>query len=219
MSNSIELSGIFSEGYGFVPKKLMKAKDISSNTKLVLCYLLSYTGAGCTAFPQQKDIAESLGISMRTVVKCIHESIENGYLKKIQEQRGQGIGKRNIYDLLFMREFPSARNAHANIARANDDVASAKNDTLQVHHVHTNNNNKNNNNMTRPSIDQLKEYITEKGYHVNAEKWYAYYESNGWKVGRNPMKSWKGAVATWEHSDFNKQKDNSVIKEAKKNDW
>ena len=24
-----------------------------------------------------------------------------------------------------------------------------------------------------------------------------YYESNGWKVGRNPMKSWKGAVVTW----------------------
>jgi hypothetical protein len=29
-----------------------------------------------------------------------------------------------------------------------------------------------------------------------------YYSSNGWKVGRNPMKDWKAAVRTWERSEF-----------------
>ena len=33
-----------------------------------------------------------------------------------------------------------------------------------------------------------------------------YYESNGWKVGKNPMKDWKAAVRTWEKSGFNTQK-------------
>ena len=28
-----------------------------------------------------------------------------------------------------------------------------------------------------------------------------YYEANGWKVGRNPMKDWKAAVRTWEKRD------------------
>jgi len=32
----------------------------------------------------------------------------------------------------------------------------------------------------------------------------AHYQSNGWKVGRNPMKDWKGAVRTWEKSEFSK---------------
>jgi hypothetical protein len=30
-----------------------------------------------------------------------------------------------------------------------------------------------------------------------ASKFLAYYESNGWKVGRNPMKNWKSAAAGW----------------------
>lgn len=29
------------------------------------------------------------------------------------------------------------------------------------------------------------------------EKFHAYYESNGWKVGRNPMKSWTAAMVHW----------------------
>ena len=51
--------------------------------------------------------------------------------------------------------------------------------------------------MKRPTVDQIQEYISENNYAVNAEKFYDYYESNGWKVGRNPMKNWKACVRTW----------------------
>lgn len=30
-----------------------------------------------------------------------------------------------------------------------------------------------------------------------AHKWHCYYESNGWRVGRNPMKVWRAAMAHW----------------------
>jgi len=32
---------------------------------------------------------------------------------------------------------------------------------------------------------------------AEAEKFIDYYTSNGWKVGRNPMKNWKSAVRNW----------------------
>lgn len=32
---------------------------------------------------------------------------------------------------------------------------------------------------------------------VSPVKFCAYYESNGWKVGKNPMKDWKAAVVNW----------------------
>jgi hypothetical protein len=32
---------------------------------------------------------------------------------------------------------------------------------------------------------------------IEAEKFYNYYESNGWKVGKNPMKNWKAAANNW----------------------
>lgn len=52
--------------------------------------------------------------------------------------------------------------------------------------------------FTPPSVDEVKEYIREKGYSVDAEEFYAHYESNGWIVGKTPMKNWKAAVVTWQ---------------------
>lgn len=54
----------------------------------------------------------------------------------------------------------------------------------------------------KPTLDQVKAYCQERKNNVNAEKWLAHYEANGWRVGKNPMKDWKAAVRTWEHSDF-----------------
>ena len=53
-----------------------------------------------------------------------------------------------------------------------------------------------------PTIEQVRDYCRERGNSVNPSKWMAHYESNGWRVGRNPMKDWKAAVRTWEHGSF-----------------
>ena len=49
-----------------------------------------------------------------------------------------------------------------------------------------------------PPRDAVEAHVAEKGYHFNIDRWFAYYESNGWRVGKNRMKSWKGACLTWE---------------------
>lgn len=51
--------------------------------------------------------------------------------------------------------------------------------------------------FVKPTIQEIQAYIFEKGYTFDAEAFYAFYESNGWKVGRNPMKNWKMACTTW----------------------
>lgn len=54
----------------------------------------------------------------------------------------------------------------------------------------------------KPSIDEVKAYAKDMGYYgFNADRFIAYYESNGWKVGRNPMKDWKAAVRNWHAKD------------------
>ena len=50
----------------------------------------------------------------------------------------------------------------------------------------------------KPDFNELKDYIKERGDIISAERFYNYYESNGWKVGKNKMKSWKAAVRNWE---------------------
>lgn len=53
-----------------------------------------------------------------------------------------------------------------------------------------------------PTVDDVALYCVERHNHVNAEKFVDYYSSNGWRVGKNPMKDWKAAVRTWERSDL-----------------
>ena len=57
--------------------------------------------------------------------------------------------------------------------------------------------------MKRPTLDEVQTYIAEKGYSVDAESFIAFYESNGWKVGKNPMKSWRAALVTWQKRNAN----------------
>lgn len=57
--------------------------------------------------------------------------------------------------------------------------------------------------FVKPTVDEIAAYISEKGYTISAEKFFNYYESNGWKVGKNPMKNWKSAVSNWQNSDYN----------------
>lgn len=59
--------------------------------------------------------------------------------------------------------------------------------------------------FVKPTLEEVKAYILEKGYNVDPDRWINYYESNGWKVGKNSMKNWKAAVATWNKLDYDVQ--------------
>ena len=49
-----------------------------------------------------------------------------------------------------------------------------------------------------PDIAEVKAYFAEKGgTNAQAERFFTYYESNGWRVGKNPMKKWKAAASGW----------------------
>ena len=66
--------------------------------------------------------------------------------------------------------------------------------------------------FTPPTVEEVSAYVEEHGYHVDPQRFIDYYQSNGWKVGKNSMKDWKAAVRTWE------QKDKPAAKRGR-NDW
>jgi len=56
----------------------------------------------------------------------------------------------------------------------------------------------------KPSINDICLYVQSKEPMADkililefSEKFHSFYESNGWKVGKNPMKNWKAAISTW----------------------
>lgn len=52
-----------------------------------------------------------------------------------------------------------------------------------------------------PAREEVAEYCAQRGNQVDPDHFCDFYESNGWKVGRNPMKDWKAAVRNWEKRD------------------
>lgn len=51
--------------------------------------------------------------------------------------------------------------------------------------------------FAKPELDEVVSEFSAKGHPEQARPFYDYYESNGWKVGKNSMKDWKAAVRNW----------------------
>jgi len=49
-----------------------------------------------------------------------------------------------------------------------------------------------------PSLEEVKNYILEKNYEVDAEAFVAFYSSKDWFIGKNKMRDWRAALVTWE---------------------
>ena len=65
----------------------------------------------------------------------------------------------------------------------------------------------------KPTLSEIKEYCIERGNKVDAQHFFDYYESNGWRVGKNSMKNWQAAVRTWERSEYRKPNSKKNSKE------
>lgn len=51
--------------------------------------------------------------------------------------------------------------------------------------------------FVKPTLEEIKTYFAEKGYEEESERFYDFYSSKGWMVGKNPMKDWRAAVRNW----------------------
>lgn len=52
----------------------------------------------------------------------------------------------------------------------------------------------------KPTLDEVKAYIQEKGSPIDPEAFYNHYEANNWYRGKTKIKNWKACVTTWEKS-------------------
>lgn len=62
--------------------------------------------------------------------------------------------------------------------------------------------------FVKPKIEEIKQYCLERKNNIDAERFYDYYESKDFMIGKNKMKNWKAAIRTWESRD----KSNSMNK-------
>jgi hypothetical protein len=64
---------------------------------------------------------------------------------------------------------------------------------------------KKNSRFKKPTIKELEKYKKERNTLFDVNTFYDFYESKGWKVGKNSMKDWKAAFRTWERREKESQ--------------
>ena len=53
--------------------------------------------------------------------------------------------------------------------------------------------------FVEPTLEEVRSYMTSEGFDgvTHAPEFLDYYQSNGWKAGRNPMVDWKASARGW----------------------
>lgn len=147
MSDQLKLVGVMQNGYGIIPKLVMKDKDLSIEAKAIYAYFCSYAGAGNTAFPSVDLICSDLNISDRRFRRHRELLVEKGYLQIKRYRTDNGFSK-NIYTLPSEIVSVSVQNVPLrNVSVRN---VSVQNDS-------TNNNSFNNNSLNNNSENKNKD--------------------------------------------------------------
>lgn len=145
------------------------------------------------------------GVSRPTIIKALRDLTEKGYLHR-REEFNNGV-QFNRYKAIL----PPIKNFYGGSQETLRGVV--KNfdggckETLHNNNIHSDIDTHSNNvrRFTPPTVADVRAYCDERraGGHRNAvdpEKFVDYYTSNGWRVGKSPMKDWKAAVRNWERT-------------------
>lgn len=72
----------------------------------------------------------------------------------------------------------------------------------------TNNNNSSSSSFTKPTREEVRAYFKEKGFVVDPDYFYDYYDSDNWLKGnsrnskKEPMKNWKQTAISWNRREL-----------------
>lgn len=181
----------------WIPKEIWLDEKLTVLDKVILMEIDSFdSGDGCWA--GNDYLAEFCQCSERKVTEAVAKLIKLGYVRVLRfdgrrrfltscltknvtphskkcEAASQNLRPINITNNITNKRISLSRNTTGDKPRKSEPEETFR----------------------KPTLEEVQAVIREKGYRVDAEAFMAFYDSNGWKVGKNPMKSWKSALVTW----------------------
>jgi uncharacterized protein YdaU (DUF1376 family) len=55
--------------------------------------------------------------------------------------------------------------------------------------------------FVKPEPQEVADYARSIGFELDGDYFVAYYQTRGWKVGKEPMVDWKSAIVTWKRNN------------------
>ena len=190
--------------YTVIRNAIFKDYRLSAKAKGVACQLLSLPPTWDFSI---KGICTLFSDGEASIRSALTELEECGYLYRERERIGGKLGK-CVYVITDSQncEKPNVENPHVENPRV-DNRAQLNTKELNTNELTTKEYSysagERKSRFIPPTVGEVSAYINEKGYHVNAEQFVDFYESKGWMVGKNKMKSWQACVRTWERNNQN----------------
>lgn len=176
----------------------------SKNEMLLYALIYSYSDGGSAFYGSTEYLAKRLGSSKSRIIKVLNEMVSKGLIIK------KTSGRFNFYVTNFnyvcSTEEPEKEtvsfqspqrcqiDTETSVSPTPNNIYNNIKDTISVKR------------FVKPKAEEIEAYCKERNNSVDAQQFFDYYESKGWKVGKSPMKDWKSAVRTWERNNFNNNK-------------
>ena len=171
----------------WIPIEIWQNRSLSWNEKILLMEIDSFTAKDRECYISNEYIAELLGVSVSWASKCLSHLLELGLVRVVKFD-----GRKRYVESTIQFK------ADLNESSMQDGTFVPHTDNNE--YININNNSlykKGSSRFQKPTIEEIRQYCLEKGYNVDAEQFFNFYESKGWVVGKSPMKNWRAAVCTW----------------------
>ena len=181
--------------YAIIPAEVRYSKALTPNAKLLYAEItaLCNMNGKCTASTEY--FCRLYEVSRGAVQNWLKMLDDNGYITRVLIYR-QG-SKEILSRYIKLVDKPSLKMCtdNTNINITNTNLTDSNKKAL----------------FKKPSLVEVKNYCILRKNNIEAEAFIDFYESKGWQIGKEIMKSWKACVRTWESREKKNPKTMSKI--------
>jgi len=181
--------------YAIIPAEVRYSKALTPNAKLLYAEItaLCNMNGKCTASTEY--FCRLYEVSRGAVQNWLKMLDDNGYITRVLIYR-QG-SKEILSRYIKLVDKPSLKMCtdNTNINITNTNLTDSNKKAF----------------FKKPTFDEVKNYCILRKNNIEAEAFIDFYESKGWQIGKEIMKSWKACVRTWESREKKNPKTMSKI--------
>ena len=188
--------------YAIIPAEVRYSKALTPNAKLLYAEItaLCNMNGKCTASTEY--FCRLYEVSKVSIQKWLKNLEDNNHIRRVNKYKLHS--KQIECRVITLVNVPSKEKLtdNTNINITNTNLTDSNKKAL----------------FKKPTLVEVKNYCILRKNNIEAEAFIDFYESKGWQIGKEIMKSWKACVRTWESREKKNPKTMSKL-DAQINEW